>query len=360
MLSGDFGRSLFAALVLTALFGVVVPATSSVLLQWMGISLGGVELAVGFFVVCFLSVLLQSIVPRFRLNPKGKAVLITGCDTGFGLRLAKQLDDLGMYVFAGCLLKDKGGKGALELQRTGSNRMKVIQLDVTNDKQIEDAVRFVQLNLPEGQPGLWGIVNNAGASAFGEIEWSSIDLYKKVMDVNLWGMVRCTKAFLPQIRRSKGRVVNMASGLARMMAPSRSVYAVSKFAVGGFSDCLRYEMRRWGVKVSIIEPGNYIAGTDIFTKESVKEMSKLLWNNMPDNIKEDYGQELFDFRVNQLVGYTNAGMSDLSPVLNAYEDALLSRFPFIRYQPMESYWTIRSFIFTHFPACIADYWYIYR
>uniref|UniRef100_H2ZLU1 Uncharacterized protein n=1 Tax=Ciona savignyi TaxID=51511 RepID=H2ZLU1_CIOSA len=241
-----------------------------------------------------------------------------------------------------------------------SDRLHVLQLDVTNSRDIRSAVQYVQMHLHPSQKGLWGIVNNAGASAFGEVEWSSIDLYQKVADVNLWGVIQCTQAFLPQIRRSKGRVVNMASGFGRMIAPSRSVYGLTKWAVESFSDCLRYEMRRWGVKVSIIEPGNYIAGTSIFTEDGVKKLGDSMWSKMPDNVKEDYGKELFDYRVKEMQTYCSKGMSDLSPVLNAYEDALLSRVPLVRYQAMEAYWTIRSFVFTHFPSWMADYWYIYR
>nr|CAB3225332.1 D-beta-hydroxybutyrate dehydrogenase, mitochondrial-like [Phallusia mammillata] len=264
-----------------------------------------------------------------------------------------------MHVFAGCLFKDRGGDGAKELMRIRSGRMHVLQLDVTSESEVQNAVLYVKSHLPSDQIGLWGIINNAGISAFGEVEWSSIDLYKHVAEVNLWGAIRCTKAFLPLLRRSKGRVVNMASGWTRMIAPSRSVYAITKYAIGGFSECLRYEMKRWGVKVSIIEPGNYIAGTNIFTKSSVKQIGDGMWEKMTDEVKEDYGRDLFDRRVKEMENYCNKGMKDLTPVLEAYEDALLSRHPLVRYQPMCSRWAIRSFIFTHFPAVVADYLYVY-
>ncbi|NWX86811.1 BDH protein, partial [Nothoprocta ornata] len=107
--------------------------------------------------------------------------------------------------------------------------------------------------------GLWGLVNNAGISTFGEVEFTSLDKYKEVAEINLWGTVRVTKAFLPLIRRAKGRVVNVASMLGRMASPSRSCYCISKFGVEAFSDCLRQEMYRWGVRVILIEPSNFVA-----------------------------------------------------------------------------------------------------
>ncbi|XP_002128232.3 D-beta-hydroxybutyrate dehydrogenase, mitochondrial-like [Ciona intestinalis] len=360
MFTGDLGRSVFGATVFTFVFALGVPWIGSKLFDLLGLNYGCCTSTIAFFATCFLALLIFAVFPRGRLNPKDKAVLITGCDSGFGPLLAKQLHALGMHVFAGCLLKDKGGEGAKQLMKIKSSRFHVLQLDVTNDSEIKMAVQYIRMNIPPNQNGLWGIVNNAGASAFGEIEWSSIDLYKKVADVNLWGVIRCTQACLPLIRRAKGRVVNMASGFGRMIAGSRSVYGITKWAVEGFSDCLRYEMRRWGVKVSIIEPGNYIAGTSIFTKDGVKKLGDSMWEKMPDNVKEDYGKKLFDLRVAEMQTYCSKGMDDLRPVLNAYEDALLSRIPLIRYQPMEAYWTIRSFVFTHFPSFIADYLYIYR
>lgn len=361
VLKGDIGRSIFAGIVCTTLFAVLVPFLGDLMchLLWLPNEVCLVKV-LAFFVVCSLACLIPMVIPRGRVDLTDKAVLITGCDTGFGLLLAKQLDALGVHVFAGCLLKDKGGSGAKELTSTCSDRTHVIQLDVTSDEEVDKAVKYISANIPNKSKGLWGIVNNAGASAFGEVEWSSIELYQRVADVNIWGIIRITKACLPLIRQAQGRVVMMTSGLGRMMAPSRSVYGLTKWALQGFSDSLRYEMKPFGVKVSMLEPGNYIAGTNIFTKQSVKKLSKEIWSKMTDDVKSAYGKPWFDSRIAEMEGYCNAGMSDLTPVVDAYEDALFSRFPLIRYQPMEAYWTIRSFVFTHFPSLLSDYWYIYR
>ncbi|KFV88566.1 hypothetical protein N308_11763, partial [Struthio camelus australis] len=186
-----------------------------------------------------------------------KAVLITGCDKGFGHALAKRLHAKGFTVFAGCLLADEKGDGARELKSMESDRMKVLQINVCSDQEVAQAVDFVKRNLKEPEKGLWGLVNNAGVSTFGEVEFTSLDKYKEVAEINLWGTVRVTKAFLPLIRRAKGRVVNVASMLGRMVSPSRSCYCVSKFGVEAFSDCLRQEMYRWGVRVILIEPSNF-------------------------------------------------------------------------------------------------------
>ncbi|XP_042371922.1 D-beta-hydroxybutyrate dehydrogenase, mitochondrial-like, partial [Plectropomus leopardus] len=135
---------------------------------------------------------------------KGKAVFVTGCDSGFGHALAKHLHKLGFTVFAGCLFKDNGGEGAKELEEFHSDRMKVVQLDVCSEEQVNQAVEYIKDNLEDSERGLWAVVNNAGVSTFGEVEFTSIDTYKQVSEVNLWGTIRVTKAVLPLIRRAKG------------------------------------------------------------------------------------------------------------------------------------------------------------
>lgn len=126
--------------------------------------------------------------------------------------------------------QDKGGEGAKELEEFRSDRMNVVQLDVCSDEQVNRAVDRVRENLPDSEKGqdncpfthelsssrrlwslgfslsgLWAVVNNAGVSTFGEVEFTSMDTYKQVSEVNLWGTIRVTKAVLPLIRRAKGQ-----------------------------------------------------------------------------------------------------------------------------------------------------------
>lgn len=115
-------------------------------------------------------------------------------------------------------MKNKNGKGAECLKKNSSGRLKVIQLDITNQNEVDNAIEYIKENLPDKEKGtlnsadgivnlnkiligLWGIVNNAGASAFGEIEWSPMELYQSVSEVNLFGLIRITKACLPLIRK---------------------------------------------------------------------------------------------------------------------------------------------------------------
>ena len=110
---------------------------------------------------------------------------------------------------------------------------------------------------------------------------------KRTVDVNLLGMVSITKAFLPLLKRTKGRVLNVASSSGRLSTPGAAAYCISKYGVEAFSDSLRIEMRHFEVTVHIIEPGNFrtnITSTD----KNVQHLDKL-WENLDVDTKECYG-----------------------------------------------------------------------
>ncbi|CAI5673099.1 unnamed protein product [Oreochromis niloticus] len=252
------------------------------------------------------------------------------------------------------LVEDKGGDGAKELEELHSDRMKVVQLDVCNEEQVNKAVEHIKESLGESEAVLWAVVNNAGVSTFGEVEFTSMDTYKHVSEVNLWGTIRVTKAVLPLIRRAKGRVVNVASMYGRMGNIMRSPYCISKYAVEAFSDCLRYEMKAWGVKVSVIEPGNFIVATGILTRDIVATTANKLWTEAPSEVKEDYGKTHFEQNMALMRSYCSSGQKDSVSVLDDITDAIMSKRPHTRYSPMEPHWWIRMQVMTHLPGAISD------
>ena len=140
--------------------------------------------------------------------------------------------------------------------------------------------------------GLWAVVNNAGISFPGFIEWQTVEEMTKVVDVNVWGMVSITKAFLPLLKQTKGRVVNVASCLGRVSFPGGAAYCISKFGVQAFSDALRCEMRRFGVTVHIIEPGFF--RTNITDPKRNTQQIETLWKNLDANTKESYGTAFYE------------------------------------------------------------------
>ncbi|XP_078612636.1 D-beta-hydroxybutyrate dehydrogenase, mitochondrial-like [Branchiostoma floridae x Branchiostoma japonicum] len=285
-----------------------------------GILLG----SVGYCVVQYLA-------PKSRVSGNGKAVFITGCDSGFGFGLAKRLDSLGFTVFAGCLLADSGGEGSKKLRAECSSRLSTVQIDVTDDGQVQAAVQQVKGRLPTGSEGLYALVNNAGVWQPGEIEWVSMAAYRRVMEVNAFGTVRVTKAFLPLIRRAKGRVVNVTSAVGLHATPAASAYCMTKAAVEFFSDALRHEMHKWGVKVVIVQPGNFAQSTDIILPTVFNKYTEDMQNNMEDVVMEDYGMEYFDFTMEQLRLEGEEEANDPTTVIEAMVNAVTLTTPSHRY-----------------------------
>ncbi|GBL86566.1 Estradiol 17-beta-dehydrogenase 2 [Araneus ventricosus] len=179
-----------------------------------------------------------------------RAVFITGCDSGFGHELAKRLDSKGFRVFASCLFPD--GKGASELKKHCSDRLHVLPLDVRQNESVEKAVEYVKENL--GNSVLWAVVNNAGILKGFSVEMSTLHEFKDVLDVNFLGTVRVTKAFLPLLKWSKGRIVNVTSLGGEISFPFIAPYIASKFATVGFTDCLRHEIKMQEISVVSVEP----------------------------------------------------------------------------------------------------------
>ncbi|KAL1775251.1 17-beta-hydroxysteroid dehydrogenase type 6 [Sigmodon hispidus] len=275
-----------------------------------------------------------------------KHVFITGCDSGFGNLLARQLDRRGMRVLAACLTEN----GAEELRRKTSDRLETVILDVTKTESIVAATEWVKERV--GNRGLWGLVNNAGVFLpLAYLEWMNPKDCMVAFQVNLIGMAQVTLNMLPLVKKARGRIVNMSSALGRL-AFCGGFYTCSKYGVEAFSDILRREIKDFGVKVSIIEPGSF--KTRMTDTESVIEASKRVWEAAPEHIKESYGQQFFDdFCRTSKEGFMKC-CTDLSLVTDCIEHALTSRYPRTRYS---AGWDAR-FIFiplSYLPTSLVDY-----
>ncbi|XP_049854241.1 estradiol 17-beta-dehydrogenase 2-like isoform X2 [Schistocerca gregaria] len=207
-----------------------------------------------------------------------RAVLITGCDSGFGHELARRLDALGVPVFAGCLFPE--GPGACRLAADCSSRLCVLPLDVTSDQQVADAVVSVQAALSDASgTELWAVVNNAGIADFGEMDVTPLEKFKQVLEVNTVGAIRVSKAFLPLLKKSKGRLINVTSPFGRVPIPMQSPYCLSKSALIMFTDVLRMEMKKWSVTVCSVQPtlyGTAISDVDCLQAKYFENSEKTL------------------------------------------------------------------------------------
>lgn len=176
-----------------------------------------------------------------------KAILITGASSGIGRNMAETLAANGYFVYAGA--RKQADLDAL----SAMDNIQGIRLDVTIQDEIDAAVETVR----DAGRGLYGLVNNAGVVVLGPmIEVDEEDMQFQ-MDVNLFGPYRVTRAFAPLIIESRGRITTTGSISGILSGTLAGPYSMSKHAVEAYTDSLAGEMEKFGVAVSVVEPGNY-------------------------------------------------------------------------------------------------------
>ena len=179
---------------------------------------------------------------------KGKTVAVTGGSDGIGKALVDQLITLGANVATCARNQDKLYE--LQVLHSGS-ALHTMVADVT---KIEDCRRFIESTI-SNFGGIDILINNAGISMRALLKETEVDVIKKVMDVNFYGMVYCTKLALDSIITRKGSIVGISSIAGYRGLPGRSGYSASKFAVNGWLEAVRTEMLDHGVNVLWICPG---------------------------------------------------------------------------------------------------------
>lgn len=247
------------------------------------------------------------------------AVLITGASTGIGEACALELDRRGFRVFAGVRSEAAGQR----LQQQASPRLVPVHIDVTDGASIAAAAEQIHESL--GPSGLAGLVNNAGIAVAGPMEMVPLDLLRRQLEVNVIGQVAVIQAMLPLLRAARGRIVNMSSVSGIAAAPFLGPYCASKHALEAISDSLRVELRRWGIRVSLVEPGS--VNTPIWEKS--RASAEELLHEMPAAAESLYGE---DFAAARKATEEMAGRAmPVDRVVRAVVHALTARRPKTRY-----------------------------
>ncbi|KAF8766528.1 17-beta-hydroxysteroid dehydrogenase type 6 like protein [Argiope bruennichi] len=264
--------------------------------------------------------------------------------------LAKHLDSKGFKVIACCLFPNNNG--AKELEKSCSERLKVVGLDVTKDESVAQVKEFVLKNL--GDSELWAIVNNAGILKGVTIELTSLRDFKDSLEVNALGLVRVTQAFLPLLRRSKGRVVNITSAAGRNLIIFMGSYYMSKHAAVAFNDCLRREMEVWGIRVISIEPDFF--GTPLIDEDAVNKGVDETFSTLSDDVISDYGERyLQGFKETNKYFFMFAN-SIPKEVIDALDSAITLKYPDNVYEPRASLLTtIIGFIYCRISLEMQDF-----
>ncbi|MCL4141489.1 UNVERIFIED_CONTAM: hypothetical protein GTU68_040090, partial [Idotea baltica] len=188
--------------------------------------------------------------------------MITGANSGIGRGAAVDLAGKGWTVYGSMRSLDKGAKLA-EMAEAAGVEVHPVVCDVTDTDSVNRAVAEVT----EASGGIDVMVNNAGIGGNGVLEETALSVYEDVMDVNVYGIIRCNQAVLPQMReRGSGCIINVSSVAGVIAAIAQSPYVVSKWAVEGLTEGLAQDVAPHGIRVSMIDPG--IVRTAIMAKNT--------------------------------------------------------------------------------------------
>lgn len=247
------------------------------------------------------------------------AVVVTGASSGIGRAAALHLDRQGWRVFAGVRREPDGES----LRREASERLTPALLDVTDAASIAAAAKQVETELAGA--GLAGVVNNAGIGVGGPLEFLPLDELRSVLEVNAVGVVAVTQAFLPLLRRERGRVVVVGSISGRLSTPFAGPYCASKFAVEALCDSLRMELAPWSMQVSLVEPGD--VDTPIW--EKTQGYADRMLARLPQAARELYADAIVGLR--RQLDESARGAAPPEACARAIAHALSARRPRTRY-----------------------------
>jgi NAD(P)-dependent dehydrogenase (short-subunit alcohol dehydrogenase family) len=202
-----------------------------------------------------------------------KTVLVTGASSGIGAACAERLARAGWRVLAGVRREGDAPAGT-----------QPVLLDVTDEGQIRAAA--------DGVEELYGLVNNAGIARAAPLEFVPLEVLREQLEVNVVGQVAVTQAFLPALRRGRGRIVFIGSIAGKSALPFLGPYAASKHALEAIADSLRVELSPWSIGVTLVEPGSI--KTPIWTRSAA--WADDLLKRMEGRVYELYGTPIASFR----------------------------------------------------------------
>ena len=184
-----------------------------------------------------------------------KTVLITGTSSGFGYLTAFKFAKAGYKVFA--TARDVTSKSMIQMKEIALKEkldIEQLEIDVTNQETIDNVTHIFK----KRRERIDVLVNNAGYGILGPIETFSVEDIERQMNTNFLGVVRMVKSFLPLMReQGGGMIINISSASVNGSIPFYGVYAASKAAVDRYSQALRSEVRQFGIKVAMVEPGGF-------------------------------------------------------------------------------------------------------
>lgn len=190
---------------------------------------------------------------------KDKYVLITGAAKGIGYETALQFAQAEAKLILTDIDKVALEKAATQLGAYTKQPIHTYQVDVSDKQQVHQLAQQVEVEIGK----LDVLINNAGIGYHGALESTSLSMWKKLIDINIWGPIYHIYAFLPLLKQQeKAQIVNISSGQAYFRLPSWGAYAATKMAIGAISDILHYELQQYNIKVTTVFP--YVVNTGFY------------------------------------------------------------------------------------------------
>jgi NAD(P)-dependent dehydrogenase (short-subunit alcohol dehydrogenase family) len=264
------------------------------------------------------------------------SVLVTGAARGIGRAIVEHLASTGWDVIAGV----RSEQDATAITKVDPQRVSAVILDITNADHIA--------RLPESLPDrLDAVVNNAGVVVGGPVETVSPDEWRNVLETNVIGQFAVTRAVLPTLRESRGRILFISSVNGRIATPMLGPYSASKFALEAGCDALRVELRGWGVPVVLIEP----AQTDTDMWRTADDMVVQIEAGLSPEHRDLYAKHIAGMK--KFIPRARKMASPTKKVVAVVEEALTSRRPRARYV-VAFLPKVQTLLVTNMPAGLRD------
>ncbi|KAJ3255133.1 hypothetical protein HK103_006596 [Boothiomyces macroporosus] len=215
-------------------------------------------------------------------DPCEYVFVVSGCDSGIGFELVKQLGPQGFVVYAGCF--SESGREAINA--LGFDNVHPVSLDVTKQESIDTLVDTVK----QKHQSIFCLINNAGILNSFYLEWGTVEQIQQMFDVNVFGQIRMCKAFVPLLRNGKnGRIINISSVASFVPMGGLGGYGATKAASRMYCNCMRMELGNFGIHVVCAMPGGF--NTNIQAQEATIKKN---FEEAPQDIKDVYGQAFCD------------------------------------------------------------------
>lgn len=285
-----------------------------------------------------------------KLPVSGKAVFVTGCDTGLGQVIALGLQQKGFIVFAGCVdLNSEGSRNLI------AHSITVLEVDYLKPNTIARAYDDIKERL--NGKSLWGLVANAGVTCYGEVEWIPMKEMQRVIDVNILGTLKFILFGLPHIKSTNGRLVLVTGLQGKVSIPGMVIGSATTAALGHFADGLRRELGKFNVQVCTVEPAFY--KTKMTDPAEVTQALNDVTRKLPNLVQEEYGSAYLDsFKFTFAKRLRRFSRQNFDEVSTAVVRALLNSETNVRYRccgmRQALTWTVLEFL----PLKICDFFLI--